>query len=100
MGFHGRESIGSILDKSPGFVVDPLIDVRIMAAGMRHEHIFHPGQLRNQSVVLMVKAVIKTFQFLFGSLKIMDPHLLLLTTFGCSNPVTLEEAIAPRIILF
>jgi hypothetical protein len=91
-GKRARTLLGAVrrlLDKLPRLNLDPLVDVLVIAASVRHEVIFHLADLVEQDVIFALEIGVLRLQLRLCLLEIMHPFFLLLATFGCSDPVTL-----------
>lgn len=82
------------LNVFPCLVVKPLVDVGIIAGCVLHELVLDGAQLVHEAVVLFVQGIVLTLQIFPGFLQLTHPLLLLLTTFGRSDPVTFKELAA------
>jgi hypothetical protein len=77
--------------KPSGLKLNPLVDVLIVADGMRHEEALHLADFIQQRVVLLLESQMLRPKGSLCLFKAMHPFLFLLTTFGCGYAISPTE---------
>lgn len=89
----GRGSLGvptNATDIFGGLVVDPAIDVGIVAVGVDDEGVFELGELVDEAAVLGHEVVVLLLEGGLCVFEVVNPVLLLLATLGRGDAVALQ----------
>lgn len=79
------------LNKFPRLILDPLVDVGVVACSMLHKLVLHLCHFSKEVVVFHLEGRVLMLQSMSRLFQVVHPLLFLLSTLGCRYPVAFQE---------